>query len=58
MTWWMWLLLWAVLGAGAVSLHVVLVRRVWRQVKAVSREISDLVRRIDATGPTGPVDTH
>ena len=58
MTWWAWLLLWTLLVAGSVTVHVLLVRRLWRKLKAVSHEITDLTRRIDAAGLTGPVDTH
>lgn len=56
MTWWAWLLVWTVLVAGAVTIHVLLVRDLWRKIKAVSHEIGDLTRRIDAAGLQGPAD--
>lgn len=58
MTWWAWLLLWTLLVAGAVTVHAILIRRLWRQMKAVGHEVSTLTRRIDAAGLSGPVDTH
>lgn len=40
MTWWGWLLLWTVLVLGALAVHGLLVRRLWRQFRALGRELS------------------
>lgn len=44
----MWLLLWTVLVAGAAALVFVLGRRLWRQAKALTRELGTAADRFGA----------
>ncbi len=48
MTWWAWLLLWTLLVAGAAYVFVVLLRRLWRQAKALAHELSVAADRFGA----------
>lgn len=50
MTWWGWLLLWTVLVVGAVAGHFLLVRRLWRQVKALTGELGTAADRFAVVG--------
>ncbi|MDP9393775.1 MAG: hypothetical protein M3Q27_05690 [Actinomycetota bacterium] len=44
---WRWVLLWAVLLAGAIAFWGVLGLRLWRRARAAQRELGDLVRTVD-----------
>jgi hypothetical protein len=49
-TWWGWLLLWTVLVAGAVTVHFLLGRRLWRQIKALTRELRTASEALSSLG--------
>jgi hypothetical protein len=60
----MWVLIWAVLVLGALAVLFLLGRRLWRQTKALSRElsivsdqfaeVSERLAELDATRQGGP----
>lgn len=50
MTWWGWLLLWTVLVAGAVTVHFLLGRKLWRQIKALTRELRTASEQLGSLG--------
>jgi hypothetical protein len=50
MTWWGWLLLWAVLVAGSAAALFLLGRRLWRQTKALTRELRTASEQLSALG--------
>ena len=50
MTWWGWLLLWTVLVAGAATVHFLLGRRLWRQIKALTRELRTASEQLGSLG--------
>jgi len=47
-TWWGWLLLWVFLVGGGVAVHFLLGRRLWRQVRVLTREMGAAADRFAA----------
>jgi len=53
-----WVLLWLLLIVGAAVFLTLLVRRVWRQAKALAAELSRASDRLNEASPSSAIDLH
>ena len=48
MSWWLWVLIWVLLVIGALAFLFVMLRRLWRQLRSLFRDLGTAADRLSA----------